>query len=331
MSFDGLNIVTRLTGHIRFAWKKACGAPPLERAKVCPSDLLKNPIFSSRYGVYCLTMRRPRLNLEGPSEAQMDRLFRALHSYSGMPTAAVVALGMGLVIATGVIEWTTDLPLSNDLFFVLIVGGVTFHGSATAGVSLALLAALVRLVSTGAPAVGTPIAWPLAATEAVALLAILFGFVLLARALHQAIDALQRQALRDPLTGALNTRGFMEAAERERLRALRNGDPLTIAYIDVDGLKQLNDSTGHQAGDRLLVGLAAAVVAPIRAYDIFARLGGDEFVLVLPVADQRVAMGIVARIRDELAAQQPPLKVSVGVVTQHPPTRWIASCKLRTA
>jgi diguanylate cyclase (GGDEF)-like protein len=112
----------------------------------------------------------------------------------------------------------------------------------------------------------------------------------------------------------------MDVAERERLRALRNGHPLTIAYFDIDGLKKVNDRFGHQAGDHLLLSFVAAVVASIRAYDIFARLGGDEFVLILPATDQREALGAVTRIQDHLVGHQPPLSVSVGMVTYSAPT-----------
>ncbi|MDH3260956.1 MAG: GGDEF domain-containing protein [Acidimicrobiia bacterium] len=254
-----------------------------------------------------------------------DGFFRALHSFSGLSTGAVVILGIASVGATGFIEWVTDLPLPNDVVFVLIVGGATFHGSATAGVFLAALAGAVRLISTGAPFARVPIGWPLAAVEGLALVALLLGFVLLARTLHRAMDALQHQALRDSLTGTLNARGFLDVAERERLRTLRNEQPLTIAYFDIDGLKNLNDAAGHQAGDRLLVRFAAAVEASIRAYDIFARMGGDEFVLILPAADQQEALGVVTRIRDQLVRQQPPLLLSVGVVTYSAPADSVES------
>jgi diguanylate cyclase (GGDEF)-like protein len=264
-------------------------------------------------------MENIRSRPEGPLRADPGRLFRLLHSYSGISTGAVIILGFASVITTGVIEWATDLPIPNNVVFVLIVGGVTFHGSAPAAVSLAILAGVARLLATGAPAARTPAAWPLAAVEGAALVALLLGFVLLARALHQAMSALQQQAIRDPLTGTLNTRGFMEVAERERRRAVRNRQALTIAYFDIDGLKKLNDGAGHQAGDRLLVRFVSAVAASIRAYDIFARLGGDEFVLALPATEQREAIGVITRIRDQLFGQHPPLSVSVGVVTYSSP------------
>jgi diguanylate cyclase (GGDEF)-like protein len=251
----------------------------------------------------------------GPWRAEPDRLFRVLFSFSGISTRTVVLLGFASVVATGFAEWVTDLPFPNDIVFVLIVGGVTFHGSATAGASLALLAGGIRVISSGAPAVRSPVTWPVATAEGLALIALLLGFVLLARSLHRAIDALQQQAVRDPLTGALNTRGLMDVAERERLRALREGHPLTVACVDIDGLKEVNDGFGHPAGDRLLLEFVEAVMASIRPYDIFARMGGDEFVLILPATDRQAALGAVTRLRRQLAGQQRPLSVSIGVVT----------------
>jgi diguanylate cyclase len=153
----------------------------------------------------------------------------------------------------------------------------------------------------------------------------LLGFVLVARSLHRAIDDLHRQASHDPLTGTLNTRGLMEIAERERLRALRNGHPLTVAYFDIDGLKKVNDESGHPAGDLLLLEFVEAVVASIRPYDVFARLGGDEFVLLLPATGRQDALGVVLRIRRLLASRPHPLSVSTGVVTYPSPNESVQS------
>lgn len=248
-----------------------------------------------------------------------DRLFRALHSFSGLPSRALILLGIASVIATGAIEWATVLPFPNDVVFVLIIGGVAFHGSTVAGTSLSVLAALTRVVATGASAAREPVAWPLAALDGSALLVLLLGIVVLARALYRAIGALQDQALRDPLTSTLNSRGFMDIAERERLRALRNGHPLTLTYFDIDGLKKVNDAAGHQAGDQLLLRFVGAVAASIRPYDIFGRLGGDEFVLMLPATNRQTALGVVTRIHDQLRDRLPPVSVSVGAVTYSAP------------
>lgn len=254
-----------------------------------------------------------------PPLVDPDRIFRVLHSFTGFPAGAVIFLGIVSVMATGFIEWATVLPFPNDVVFVLIIGGVAFHGSTVAGVSLGLLAALTRVVATGASAARAPLEWPLAAVEGAALLTLLLGIVVLARALHRAIGALQDQALRDPLTGTFNSRGFMDLAERERLRALRNGQPLTIIYFDMDGLKKVNDNEGHQGGDRLLLKFVSSVVASIRPYDILARLGGDEFVLILPATNRRTALGVITRIHDQLRSHHPHLSVSIGAVTYSTP------------
>jgi len=265
-------------------------------------------------------MKKLGFHPTGPARTDPDHFFRALYSFSGLSAGVVLLMGIVSVIATGAIEWATELPFPNDVVFVLIIGGVAFHGSLVAGVSLAVLASMARFASTATPATRTPAEWPIAAVEGLALLALLFGIVFLARALHRAIGALQEQALRDPLTGTFNTRGFMDLAERERLRALRNGQPLTIAYFDIDGLKKLNDAAGHQAGDRLLLSFVSAVAESIRPYDIFARIGGDEFVLILPATERREALSVITRIRAQLIGQLPPLSVSVGAVTYSAPT-----------
>ncbi len=264
-------------------------------------------------------MKRPRTPHIDRTRIDPDQVFRALYSFSGLSKGALVILGIASIAATGITEWATELPIPNDVVFVLIIGAVSFHGGALAGFSLSLLAALERFISVGAPAARTPTEWPMAALEGIALLALLLGIVVLARALHRAIGALQQQALRDPLTGTFNSRGFMDLAERERLRAIRDGSPLTITYFDLDGLKEVNDTSGHQAGDELLLRFVSAVAASIRPYDIFARVGGDEFVVVLPATEPLEALGVVTRIHTQLKSRIPPLSVSVGAVTYSAP------------
>lgn len=244
-----------------------------------------------------------------------DHVFRALYSFSAVSRGALVFLGIASIAVTSVIEWATELPVPDDVVFVLIIGAVAFHGGGPAGFSLALLAGLGRFISVGAPAARAPADWPMAALEGIALFLLLLGIVVLATALHRAIGALQHQALRDPLTGTLNSRGFMDLAERERLRSIRDDSPLTITYFDLDGLKEINDTSGHQAGDQLLLRFVSAVAASIRPYDIFARVGGDEFVVVLPDTGPRAALGVVTRIHTQLKSRIPPLSVSVGAVT----------------
>jgi diguanylate cyclase (GGDEF)-like protein len=96
--------------------------------------------------------------------------------------------------------------------------------------------------------------------------------------LVQANGAIHRLSVTDELTGLLNRRGFYEAAERE----LRASPSLTIIFIDVDGLKAVNDGLGHAAGDALLRDAAETIKSSFRQTDVVARVGGDEFCVLVP-------------------------------------------------
>lgn len=122
-------------------------------------------------------------------------------------------------------------------------------------------------------------------------------------------EQMRLQAGTDHLTGLLNRGGFQTAALRERALADRTGSPLTLAVLDLDGFKQINDREGHAAGDRLLSGLGRAWRARVRPGDILARHGGDEFVLLLPATTATGAEAVLERLRDG----QDPVGWSVGV------------------
>jgi GGDEF domain-containing protein len=99
-------------------------------------------------------------------------------------------------------------------------------------------------------------------------------------AIKEAQRALERSATRDALTGLYNRRGVHEHAQLALLRAERSGRPLALMFLDLDGLKVINDRLGHAAGDAALRRLAELLRATFRASDVVGRLGGDEFVVV---------------------------------------------------
>jgi len=125
-------------------------------------------------------------------------------------------------------------------------------------------------------------------------------------------EALRRDALQDELTGLPNRRAWHERVERELQRARRFEQPLRVAVIDLDGLKQTNDRFGHGQGDRLIQRSADAWSDALRQSDFLARLGGDEFVLLLPDCTAAVAEEIARRMIDAVPFEK---TCSVGVAT----------------
>lgn len=104
----------------------------------------------------------------------------------------------------------------------------------------------------------------------------------------------------DALTGVLNRKGMDEAVEREVARAQRTGGPLSVAMLDIDNFKLLNDRFGHDAGDAALIHLATVVRETIRPQDVLARYGGEEFVILLPNTTLEDAVTAMTRVQREL-------------------------------
>lgn len=113
---------------------------------------------------------------------------------------------------------------------------------------------------------------------------------------------LREQAVRDPLTGLYNRRYLDEIADRELARARREGNPITLAMLDIDHFKHVNDAYGHQGGDEVLVALAELLRAHIRSADIVCRLGGEEFLLLAPDLPLHAAVERSEQLRQTFAA-----------------------------
>jgi diguanylate cyclase (GGDEF)-like protein len=115
-------------------------------------------------------------------------------------------------------------------------------------------------------------------------------------------EKVQQQAIADPLTGLYNHRHLHERLEQEIARAKRSRRPLSLLMLDIDGLKLINDTYGHQVGDEALKLLASVLQSSCRVEDIVGRYGGDEFMVILPEADGVEAKSVGERIQANLAA-----------------------------
>jgi diguanylate cyclase (GGDEF)-like protein len=129
---------------------------------------------------------------------------------------------------------------------------------------------------------------------------------------------LLERAATDELTGARTRLSGLEEAAREIERARRGGGALVLAFVDVDGLKRLNDSRGHQAGDSLLRGVGEALRTNLRPYDVIVRYGGDEFICVMPDLSANEARARFARIAHQLAAVDSEHSISIGLAQAWP-------------
>lgn len=132
------------------------------------------------------------------------------------------------------------------------------------------------------------------------LMCVTFGFMLMLN--YRLITDMQKIALRDGLTGALNRRGLEEEAIRLAARCTRTGDTLAIMMIDVDHFKSINDRCGHPVGDKVLQRLSVIAQASIRSDDYFARYGGEEFCILLPSTTEEEARVLADRLRQAYAA-----------------------------
>ncbi|QSX34798.1 diguanylate cyclase [Shewanella avicenniae] len=134
---------------------------------------------------------------------------------------------------------------------------------------------------------------------------------------HQAL-ALEKQAMQDELTGLPNRRSFDETFAREFSRAKRSGQPLALAFLDIDHFKRINDTLSHEAGDTALELLAEQLKAHCREFDVCARWGGEEFVMLLPATTLEQARRVSERLRYGVAAMDcndiaPQLSITVSI------------------
>ena len=141
--------------------------------------------------------------------------------------------------------------------------------------------------------------------------------------LKESLAAQKQLALSDHLTGLANTRAFFDSMSAEIDRALRYGTIFTLAYMDLDHFKEVNDTLGHAEGDEVLRRVAETMRSTMRTTDLSARLGGDEFGILLPETPFGRAEGALEKLRQEIGEAMGeggwPVSVSMGAVTFEAP------------
>lgn len=235
----------------------------------------------------------------------------------------LIAGSLILVVAIGIVDYLSGYYVGLSILYVFPIMLVTMAVGTQAGVTIALAGTLTWLIAqlvTRAPTVS----WLVPCWNA----GLRLSFFLLVVAILDAWSKERTVARQDFLTGVANRQAFTEFAEWEMERSRRYRHPVTVAYLDCDGFKQLNDAFGHAAGDTALRTLADTLRRSVRKSDIVARLGGDEFAILMPETRAEVVPKMFRRLQQSVAAMARkhgwPLTISIGVATFTTPPGSVA-------
>ncbi len=234
-----------------------------------------------------------------------------------LPVAVRWTIGLLLVALVSVLDRATGSEVSFSIFYLTPVSFAAAFVSRRAGWVLAVVSAVAwgYLEVEGARAYSA--SWIVVWNGAVRLgfFVLVTEFIARLRRAH----ALQREMARqDSLTGLANARVFMEAAQQAIGASRRSGRPFSLAYVDLDRFKRVNDVWGHSEGDRLLKTAAELMATGVRSTDLVARLGGDEFAILMPDAGVERARASLARVSAALAdamAVRWAVGATIGAIT----------------
>jgi diguanylate cyclase (GGDEF)-like protein len=242
---------------------------------------------------------------------EIDRLLTGL---TGREVLFIAMFSVGLL---GLADYVTGHEFSVAFFYLGPVALAAWYASRSAGIGIALLACLIWYLADIES--GYPKSHPaIPIWNALVRFGFFLSNALLLAALRNHLAAEQQLARTDAMTGVLNNRAFSEQLEYSLALARRNGSPLSLAYIDLDDFKQINDALGHAEGDRVLCAVAQALQDSSRRTDVVARLGGDEFALLLPETDLSGARLVIGEIKQQLdglsRADNLSIACSIGAV-----------------
>lgn len=247
-----------------------------------------------------------------------NKLFAYLE---GKPKAYLLMVGYALVLLLAFIDYLTD-EVSFILFYLIPVFLVAWFVGKRSGLFICMSCSIASFINK---LLEHPASSPqfLHTWDFIIETSYLFLLGLMFSTLREKHDQEKKLARIDPLTRALNRRYLYELAEQEIYRARRYNRPFSIAYIDLDNFKTVNDKKGHHVGDDLLCIVADTILENVRCTDIVARIGGDEFVIILPETGAKHALSAITKLQEKLAAAMEsrgwPVTFSIGMVTYNVP------------
>jgi len=229
-----------------------------------------------------------------------------------------VAGSLVLVTAICILDYFTEFEIRFDIFYAIPVAYVTWLVSRRCGVAVSAITTLAWFITDhySRPLYLNPL---IPAWNAVMRLGYFLIITYVLAALRDALRREKSMARSDFLTKTANRRAFYEVASMEIARAARYAHPFTVAYLDIDDYKVINDNLGHEEGDRTLRKIAEIMADELRGPDFVARLGGDEFAVLLPETDGAAAQLVLSRLRtrllDAMRQEGWPVTFSIGAIT----------------
>ena len=237
----------------------------------------------------------------------------------------VVGAAAVSVVLIGALDYATGPAISLILFYLVPIGLVAWFEGLLPGIAVSVFASLLLFLTR-------PAATGRAGSEHFHYWNVFMGFgvfvvVAYIVSMQAAIRGLLRReeelSRRDDLTGAINRRAFTELLSAEILRMSRYGRHFSLAYLDLDNFKSVNDLRGHASGDRLLRLVGEELRRTIRSSDVVARLGGDEFAILLPETDAVSAEAVIRKVQGVIAdlfrEGRWDVTMSVGLLTWESP------------
>ena len=227
-------------------------------------------------------------------------------------------LGVLLLFILTILDYVTGVELSFSIFYLIPIALFTWAINGNIGVATACISAgiwlFIEVMSAPQQSSSFVYFWNTI---------IRLGFFLIPVLLLRNLEQEKSYARTDYLTGVFNTRSFHEIVQRELDRSIRYQRPFTVAFIDIDNFKTINDTFSHTFGDKVLRAIAQNIQRNLRKTDFIARVGGDEFAILLPEVDSDTARTAISKIQhkfmEEMLKNKWPVTFSIGVITLNAP------------
>lgn len=234
----------------------------------------------------------------------------------------LLIVGFLLLCLVGLLDYFTGTEISFSLFYVFPIALITWVSDWKIGMASAAAGAVLWFIAEDLA--GAVYSHPGILYWNAGVRFSVFLLVPLSVILGKGLERQTAHARTDFITRAFNHRYIYELLQLEIDRAARYGHPFTLAYLDIDDFKSVNDRFGHSVGDQFLRLIADNLKSSLRKTDIIARAGGDEFILLLPETDSNAAKIVVSKALESLFTEEQKdswsVTISSGVVTfMHPP------------